>query len=140
MPDIPKAGAANSKAAAQTQQVPPLVATFQAGGNLTVRTGSLKFIVPTGNYTIGEVRAVVNTANTGSSVIVDVKKNGTTIYSGGTGRPTIPVSTANTPVTDGTPSTTTVAAGDLLSVDIAQIGSTLPGADLTVEIELIRTS
>ena len=81
--------------------------------------------------------AAVNTAPTGASIIVDVLKNGTTIYTTSANRPTIAVSTFATTVTN-TPNVTTLAAGDYLTVNVAQIGSTIAGSDLTVQIELQR--
>lgn len=105
-------------------------------GTAVVRTGVVKIPVPTGSWTISEVRITAGTAPTGASLIADVKKNGTTIYSGGTGRPTL--TAGSTQGTDGTPSTTTAAGGDYFTIDIAQIGSTVAGADIAVMIELTR--
>lgn len=121
----------------------PVVASFGFGGLLTVRDGTMRFVVPKGIYTIDSVRAVVGIANTGAAVVVDVLKwvagTSATIFSGGTGRPSIPVSTANIPVLNSAPpSTLTVQGGDLLSGKISTIGSTLPGQDLTIEVELRR--
>jgi hypothetical protein len=76
---------------------------------------------------------MVGTAPTGASVIVDILKNGTTIYSGGTGRPTISASSHDSG-SYATPSTTTLAAGDYLTVNVSQIGSSVAGSDLVVAI------
>ena len=81
--------------------------------------------------TITSVRASVGSAPTGSSVIVDVLKNGTTIFTGGTGRPTIAAG-ANTAT--GSPAVTSWANGEYLTITVAQIGSTSAGADLTVQV------
>lgn len=114
---------------------PPVV--FQAQGTLTVRTGALRFPVLGGTYTIEAVRATVGTAPTGAAVIVDVNKNGTTIYGTQTNRPTIAVTT--NAANGGTASVTSVTTGDYLTVDIDQIGSTVAGADLVVSVLLRRT-
>jgi len=109
--------------------------TFSQSGTLAAGTGTFRWYAK-GAYTIVEVRASVGTAPTGAAVLVDVNKNGTTIFTGGTDRPNIAVST-NTDV--GTPAVTTLADGDYLTVDIDQVGSTVAGSDLTVQIVLART-
>ena len=83
--------------------------------------------------TITNVAAVINTAPTGASVIIDVNKNGTTIFTTQANRPTIAVST-NADNTS-TPDVTSIAANDYLTVDVDQIGSTVAGSDLTVRID-----
>ena len=88
-------------------------------------------------YVIDQVRASVNTQPTGASVIVDVNKNGTTIFTTQSRRPTIAVST-NTAINSGAIEVLNLAAGDYLTVDIDQIGSTVAGADLTVNVRLRR--
>jgi len=79
-----------------------------------------------------KVRANVATAPVGQSVIVDVNKNGVTIFSNQANRPTIAAATT----TDDANAidVPAVAAGEILTVDIDQVGSTTPGSDLTVTI------
>jgi hypothetical protein len=113
-------------------------ALFTAAGNLTVRTGSVRFPVPSGTYTIQEVRVMVGTAPATQSVIVDVNKNGTTIYGTQANRPTI--AAGSNAATGGTASVTSVAGGDYLTADIDQIGTGTVGADLTVMVALRRTA
>jgi hypothetical protein len=110
---------------------------FSVNGALTVRTGVSRIYLE-GNYTFETCRASVGTAPTGATLIVDVKKNGTTIYSTQSARPTIAISgfSAN----GNSPAITTFASGDYLTVDIAQIGSTVAGSDLVVTIRLRKTS
>lgn len=109
--------------------VPP----FQQAGTLTTRTGTNKWYNDTGRVlTVKAVRASVATAPTGASIIVDVKKNGTTMYTTSGNRPAIAIS--GTTVAATLPDVLTISAGDYLTVDIAQIGSTIAGADLTVQI------
>lgn len=89
------------------------------------KTGSTK--------TISNVFLMVETAPTGASLIVDVNKNGTSIFATTpANRPTIAAS--GTSGTSGTPDTTSVADGDYLTFDIDQVGSTIPGSDLLVVI------
>lgn len=110
----------------------PQTVTFSKAGAQTVQTGTLRWYANRA-ITIVSVRASVGTQPTGASLIVDVNKNGTTIFTTQANRPTIAVST-NTDLS-GTPDVTTLAQGDYLTVDVDQIGSTVAGSDLTVEIE-----
>lgn len=89
-----------------------------------------------GAWTITEVRASVGTSPTGASIIVDVNKNGSTIFTTQSNRPTIAASgsTALAPGID----VSTLVNADYLSFDIDQIGSSIEGADLTVQIWLRR--
>lgn len=110
----------------------PVVASFFQTGTLTVKTGAGRWYIAA-NATILSVQASVGTAPTGAAVIVDINKNGTTIFTTQTNRPTIAVST-NTSGLVSNMSVTALAANDYLTVDIDQIGSTVAGADLTVQI------
>jgi len=106
--------------------------SFFRTGTLEVTTGASKFPALFDMTLIG-VRAAVGTAPTGADLIVDVNKNGTTVYTTQGNRPTI--SDGNTSSTETVPDVTAVAAGDLLSVDIDQVGSSTEGSDLVVAIE-----
>lgn len=112
--------------------VAPFTETFSINGGLVLGTGTLRFYF-TRAVTIDNVRASVGTAPTGAAIIIDVNKNGTTIFTTQGNRPQIAVST-NTD-TSNVPDVTAFAAGDYLTVDVDQIGSTIAGADLTVQIE-----
>lgn len=110
--------------------------TFAWPGTLVTATGTLRQYVE-GAYKFVSARASVNTVPTGATIICDINKNGTTIYTTQGNRPAIAIS-GNT-ITANSPDVTTFASGDYLSVDIDQIGSTIAGADLTVQIRLQRT-
>lgn len=73
------------------------------------------------NADISLVKIYAATAPTGATLIVDVNKNGTTIFTTQGNRPTIAIS--GNADDSGTPDVTTVAEGDRLSFDIDQIGS-----------------
>jgi hypothetical protein len=66
-----------------------------------------------------------------------VNKNGETVFVTQGFRPTIVDGALLSAAA--TPDVTTVAAGDLLSVDIDQVGSSIAGSDLTVVV-LLRTA
>lgn len=82
--------------------------------------------------TVTAVRAYLDTAPTGSTFIVDVNKNGTTLFTTQASRPTVAIS-GNASTTTA-PDVTTVAAGDRLTFDIDQIGSSVAGSDLYVAV------
>lgn len=105
---------------------------FQRAGQLVTLTGTSRFYVED-VASISSVRASVGTAPTGAAVIVDVNKNGTTIFTNQANRPTI---AAGGHTATATPAVTALAAGDYLTVDIDGVGSTNPGADLTVSVTL----
>lgn len=103
--------------------------TFTVTSALAVSTGGPRWYSPYA-LTITEVRASVGTSPTGASVVIDVNKNGTTIFTTQSNRPTIAAGN-NTDLADAI-NVSSVAAGDYLTVDIDQVGSTTPGSDLTV--------
>jgi hypothetical protein len=105
-------------------------------GTLVVATGTFRLYVER-TFTITAVRASVGTAPTGATVIVDVHKNGTTIFTNQAHRPAIAIS-GNT-ATASTIDVTALSAGDYLTVDIDQIGSSTPGSNLTVTVEVAET-
>lgn len=87
---------------------------------------------------IVDVRAHLDTAPAGSSFIVDVNKNGTTIFTTQSARPTI-LAAANAS-SNTAPAVTALAAGDRLSVDVDQIGSGTAGSDLYVSVTVRRAA
>lgn len=117
--------------------VPVEAYTFAVTGTIAVATGRSRIYLE-GDYVIETVRAAVNTAPTGSAVVVDVNKNGTTIYTDQAKRPTVAAGTNS--ATGNDPAVTALAAGDYLTVDVDQVGSTVAGADLTVTVRVRRSS
>jgi hypothetical protein len=81
--------------------------------------------------TIASVRASVDSSPIGSDVVVDVNKNGSTIFTTQANRPRIAPG-QNTDVS--VPDVPSVSAGDYLTVDIDSVGSSYPGAWLTVSV------
>lgn len=107
-------------------------ATFGRAGTLAVATGAGRFLLYADVTIIGVV-AAVNTAPTGASIIIDVNKNGTTIFSTQANRPSI-VASAYKTSSPAVPNVTAFAAGDYITVDIDQVGSTVEGSDLVVQV------
>jgi hypothetical protein len=103
-----------------------------AGGQ-TVGTNKAGWVCPV-DGTVVDVRAWVNTAPTGASLIVDVNKNGTTLFTNQANRPTVAAS-GNASTTT-LPDVTSVSKGDRLSLDVDQVGSTVAGSDLWLTVTL----
>lgn len=113
------------------------VYTFTVTGAVTVTTGKSRIYLE-GDYIVETVRAAANTAPTGAALIVDVNKNGTTLYTTQSARPSIAAS-ANS-ATGNSPAVTLFTAGDYMTVDVDQIGSTVAGSDLTVTVRLRKVA
>ena len=106
--------------------------TFAVVGTLTVGTDKAPTILAPCTLTITKVKLVVKTAPTGAAIIVDVNKNGTTIFTTQANRPQI--AAGATTGDSGTPDVTALAETDKLTIDVDTVGSSVAGAGLTVEI------
>lgn len=106
---------------------------YQRQGTLVVAAGVTRFRFPVAVTIVG-ISMACNTAPTGAAILADINKNGTTIFTTQGNRPTIAISAFNTAAEVTNMDVTAFAAGDYLTVDIDQIGSTVAGADLTVAI------
>jgi len=98
--------------------------------DLTTGTAKLTFRMPYA-MTLTQVRASVNTAATGSAVIVDINESGSTVLST---KLSIDA-TERTSVTAATPpviSDSALADDAEITIDIDQVGSTLTGKGLKV--------
>lgn len=104
---------------------------FFIGGGLSVETGAMSVIIPE-SMTITEIRLAVDAAPTDASLIIDVNIDGTTAYTTQANRPTI--TSGNISATAADPDVTALSAGDKLSIDIDQVGSTVAGESLSVII------
>ena len=85
------------------------------------------------DVTFLEAELLVKVAGTDAAIIVDINKNGTSLWaSTQANRPQIAASATEGESTSF--DTATATDDDVLTVDIDQIGSTLPGEDLTVKL------
>jgi len=103
---------------------------FYIDGTLTTALKAA-FVAPCA-LTVTNVKAKVATAPTGADLILDIHKNGTTIFSTQGNRPTI--AATETSEDSAAPDVTSIAAGDLIKLEIDQIGSTIAGEDLSVTV------
>lgn len=101
-------------------------------GDLSTGTNKMIFMVPF-DMTITGVQAKVLTAPTGASLIVDINVNGTSIYTTQANRPTI--AAGETEVVAALPDVVALSQDDIISIDIDQVGSTVAGANLVVDLE-----
>lgn len=119
----------------------PAFAVFTVTGAVTVNTDPSPWIPIRQARTISEVYAVVKTAPTGASLIVDVEVSEddgvtwTSIWNTTTAnRITIAASSKSDNQTSF--DTTSISSGSLLRIAVDQVGSTVAGADLTVTVKL----
>lgn len=111
-------------------------ALFSKVGTVNVAIGKNRWYTTGGPRNIAGVLISVGTAPVGSSLIVDVLKNtfdgGDTIFTTVANRPTVVANTFE--VKSVAPDVTAIDDGDYLTVNITQVGSSVPGSDLTVQI------
>lgn len=107
----------------------PLSVMYIDGGLSVGAIASRLPIVDT--YTILGVLIMVGTAPVGANIIVDVNKNGSTIFTSSGNRPTI-LDGANDSGALITPDITDLVFGDYLTFDIDQVGSGTAGSNLSI--------
>ncbi len=115
----------------------PSLLPMSVPNNPLVTSTGIQPFVATRDMTIVRCNAVcgIGFAPTGSAIIVDVNKNGTTIFTTQSERPTIPAGEIVGTLT--VPDITELLEGDILTVDIDAVGSTLPGSYLTLVVEVL---
>jgi hypothetical protein len=110
-----------------------IVVPYDLVGNVSTGTKKLwmyPFLFPAD---ITACYAKVGTAPASQPILIDVNINGTTIFTTQSNRITIP---ATETFGQGVPEVTTLAAADVISIDIDQVGSGTVGANLTVTITI----
>lgn len=107
-------------------------ALFQRAGSLVVQSGTSRYYFETQAH-IGTVRASVGTSPTGAPVTVDLNVNGVSIFTDQSKRPSIAPGQFTAVGNQGV---TPIFPGDYITVDVDSVGTTQPGADLTVSVTL----
>ena len=107
---------------------------FVFPSGLFVQTGDIKIHSPW-NGAIDYVLVTVAGSPTGDDILVDINKNGTTIFTTQGNRPTI--LDGATDDLSSTPDITSLAFNDVLTCDIDQVGSTYGGDNLVVQVRII---
>lgn len=109
---------------------------FSVAGPLSPVTGRMRLYNDTGrDLTLRSVRATVGVAPTGDDIVVDVLRDGTSIFASAGSQPTITDGALTSGRVDNIDTTTVFANGSYLTVDIDQVGSANPGEDLTVQVQ-----
>lgn len=106
------------------------IAVSDEGTNLTTGTAKVTFRMPFKMF-LTKVVANVNTAPTGSTIIVDINEEGVSVLST---RITIDISekTSETAATPPVISDNSLAADAEITIDIDQVGSTVAGKGLKI--------
>jgi hypothetical protein len=86
--------------------------------------------------TFRKIIAYAKTAPTGANLIIDVNINGSTVLDGS--KVTIPASSNSVTVTSF--AETTFSAGDYLTIDVDQIGSSVEGADIVLSFFISKAT
>lgn len=106
--------------------------TFTITGNIATGTSLAPLLIAPFNLKILKAFARVKTAPSGADLIFDINKNGTTIWSTQANR--LKILDGITSGTQSTFNTVNVDEGDYLSLDVDQVGSSIAGANATVEL------
>ncbi len=134
IPEVIVAGRQSSRGYGNS--LPPAV--FEKTGTQTVAAiGGRHYNHTNANQRIRLVHASVVTAPTGAALTVDCKINGTSVFAAAGDRASIAASGFAS--TGGEPTktdvdTAVVKPGQYVTVDVAQIGSSVAGADLRVQV------
>jgi hypothetical protein len=96
---------------------------YQLEGRLTLKSGLSRWYVHEA-LTVVKIKAQVDIASTGSDIICAVKRNGSVVltFSIAAGAVYNPINNINI----------TAAEDDFFTVDLTQVGSTIPGQNLLV--------
>lgn len=130
-------GVANSDGSDANGFIWPQPKTFSLPGPRIVATDVTNWIIMPNAGKFVKAWIIAKTGPTGAAFICDILKstnNGTSFTSIWNATPANRIQIAAAAVNGSQTSfdTTTFAAGDLLRIDIAQVGSTIAGSDLTV--------
>jgi len=102
-------------------------------GTLSVKADASLSLPAPSDLTLYRVQIYVKTPPTGQPIIVDVKLDGASIFAGNPGnRPMI--QPGQNWGLSGAPDFESVAVNQVFTKDIVQVGSVIPGADLTTQI------
>lgn len=106
--------------------------TISLRGNCYVSTTAVAFLDFVDTKTITRVDIQVGTAPTDATLIVDIHKNGTTIFTTQSNRPMI--TSGNTTGYTTTIEVSGLVNGDRLEFFVDQVGSTVAGANLGIRV------
>lgn len=130
--------AGRQSSSARSLTLSPVVFT-KLGAQTAVALTERHYNTTNANQRVQKVVAAVGTAPTGAALTVDCKINGTSVFAAAGDRASIAASAFVS--TGGTPTKTDVDTailkpGQYLTVEVAQIGSSVAGSDLRVQVQL----
>jgi hypothetical protein len=106
---------------------------FHKDGTLSVDTNISAQLRASAALTLEKVHADVKTAPTGADLILDINLNGTSIWNA-TQANRVTILATELTGSQTAFDTTAVIADDLLTLDVDQIGSSVAGADVTINL------
>ena len=107
---------------------------FAVVGGLVAETSPTPVLIALATQTITKAYANVKTAPTGADLIVDININGTSIWAT-TQANRLTIAAGATTGTQTSFDTTALTEGDIITIDVDQIGSTVAGSDLTITLK-----
>jgi hypothetical protein len=106
---------------------------FSTPGKLAILKGGLRWYNDTGRtVTLRRVRLSAGTAPVGNPVVIDVNRNGTSVFATTADQPRIASGTNTTLLAFAVPAV--ISPGDYLTIDVDAVGTTKPGNDLLVTL------
>lgn len=103
-------------------------------GTLTTGTSVTPALIVVAGQTITKAYAYAKTAPTGASLLIDINKNGTSIWNTNQSN-RLAIAAGDNEGNQTNFDTTSLADEDILTIDIDQVGSTVAGADLTIVLK-----
>ncbi len=108
--------------------------TFTVVGTLVTGTNVTPALIVHNTLTISKAYAYIKTIPTGQDVIIDILKNGISIWSS-TPANRLTIGAGAQTGSQTSFDTTSLVEGDILTLSIIQVGSTVAGESLTVELK-----
>lgn len=106
--------------------------TIRIDGSLTTATDVAGFVVPS-EATISMVYIRCQTTGTSGNTIIDVNKNGTTIFTTQANRPTLAYNDSDG-IASGVPDVASFTTGDLITIDIDEVATGAANLDVCVVV------
>ena len=107
--------------------------SWSISSDATIFTGKHRLYIEQDSVLIS-ARVSADPVPTGASLICDINRNGSTLFP--TGKPTLATGTNTVKVSPA--GGIALTAGDYLTFDIDQVGSTNPGGNLVVQLTLVK--
>jgi len=104
--------------------------SFQITGYLAIQTNAAPAVIVDADRSVRDIYGIVGTAPTGAAIVLQINRNGAAYASVQVADGAVISSVANG---FGLPA---LRAGDILSLKVTAVGTTVPGSDLTLVVRL----